>query len=186
MIDPQSANYKDVHAVLLDPSCSGSGTAATRLDHLLPSQAPPVVTPTDGAKSTAIDNENGGSVKAAETEERGGCDVGGEATTVPETEKKRVQGLVSFQTRALEHALSFPAAVRVVYSTCSVYLEENESVIDAVLPAAEAAGFSLMHALPQWHRRGVAGSYPWAEKVVRVHPTLDGMDGFFVAVFERQ
>jgi len=28
-----------VKAILLDPSCSGSGTAASRLDHLLPSKA---------------------------------------------------------------------------------------------------------------------------------------------------
>ncbi|CAH2080482.1 unnamed protein product [Thlaspi arvense] len=26
-----------VHVILLDPSCSGSGTTAIRLDHLLPS-----------------------------------------------------------------------------------------------------------------------------------------------------
>ena len=29
-----------VQAILLDPSCSGSGTASARLDHLLPSSAP--------------------------------------------------------------------------------------------------------------------------------------------------
>lgn len=29
-----------IHAILLDPSCSGSGTASARLDHLLPSSAP--------------------------------------------------------------------------------------------------------------------------------------------------
>lgn len=28
-----------IRAILLDPSCSGSGTAAQRLDHLLPSHA---------------------------------------------------------------------------------------------------------------------------------------------------
>ncbi|KAH0969808.1 hypothetical protein GBA52_028404 [Prunus armeniaca] len=30
----------EVRAILLDPSCSGSGTASARLDHLLPSSAP--------------------------------------------------------------------------------------------------------------------------------------------------
>ncbi|KAG6510714.1 hypothetical protein ZIOFF_028748 [Zingiber officinale] len=29
--------FKEVHAILLDPSCSGSGISAERLDHLLPS-----------------------------------------------------------------------------------------------------------------------------------------------------
>lgn len=147
--------------MLLDPSCSGSGTGATRLDHLLPTQA----------SNTSGDTSG---------------DIEGDAAfqTVPEAERKRVQGLAAFQTRALKHALSFTSAERVVYSTCSVYMEENEGVVAAVLPDAQAAGFSLMHALPQWHRRGVG--YPWAEKVVRVHPTLDCMDGFFVAVFHKQ
>ncbi|KAJ1423410.1 SAM-dependent methyltransferase RsmB/NOP2-type [Sesbania bispinosa] len=38
-INPKDASYSKVKAILLDPSCSGSGTAASRLDHLLPSKA---------------------------------------------------------------------------------------------------------------------------------------------------
>ncbi|XP_021738937.1 probable 28S rRNA (cytosine-C(5))-methyltransferase [Chenopodium quinoa] len=36
-IDPEDPAYSKLRAILLDPSCSGSGTAAERLDHLLPS-----------------------------------------------------------------------------------------------------------------------------------------------------
>ena len=36
-VDIEDPQYADVVGVLLDPSCSGSGTAASRLDHLLPS-----------------------------------------------------------------------------------------------------------------------------------------------------
>ncbi|XP_074276444.1 25S rRNA (cytosine-C(5))-methyltransferase NSUN5 [Silene latifolia] len=36
-INPEDQAYSKLHAILLDPSCSGSGTAAERLDHLLPS-----------------------------------------------------------------------------------------------------------------------------------------------------
>ncbi|KAL9226897.1 hypothetical protein vseg_002657 [Gypsophila vaccaria] len=36
-IDPEDPTYSKLRAILLDPSCSGSGTAAERLDHLLPS-----------------------------------------------------------------------------------------------------------------------------------------------------
>ncbi|KAK2644950.1 hypothetical protein Ddye_020145 [Dipteronia dyeriana] len=36
-LDPKDPAYSEVRAILLDPSCSGSGTAANRLDHLLPS-----------------------------------------------------------------------------------------------------------------------------------------------------
>ena len=190
-IDPQSATYRDVDAVLLDPSCSGSGTASTRLDYLLQVQGPvPSTTPQGGDHDTVASGRSCTAGVAAGRQKIEGADSAGatktaSAPSVPEAEHKRVQGLVSFQTRALRHALAFPSAVRVVYSTCSVYVEENEDVVAAVLPAAEAAGFSLMHALPQWHRRGAAGSNQWADKVVRVDPCLDGMDGFFVAVFER-
>lgn len=38
-INPKDPSYSKVKAILLDPSCSGSGTAASRLDHLLPSKA---------------------------------------------------------------------------------------------------------------------------------------------------
>ncbi|XP_027354300.1 probable 28S rRNA (cytosine-C(5))-methyltransferase isoform X1 [Abrus precatorius] len=38
-INPKDSSYSKVKAILLDPSCSGSGTAASRLDHLLPSKA---------------------------------------------------------------------------------------------------------------------------------------------------
>ncbi|KNA14460.1 hypothetical protein SOVF_107420 [Spinacia oleracea] len=38
-IDPMDPAYSELRAILLDPSCSGSGTAAERLDHLLPSHS---------------------------------------------------------------------------------------------------------------------------------------------------
>ncbi|XP_023920495.1 25S rRNA (cytosine-C(5))-methyltransferase NSUN5 isoform X2 [Quercus suber] len=37
--NPNYPSFSKVHAILLDPSCSGSGTASVRLDHLLPSNA---------------------------------------------------------------------------------------------------------------------------------------------------
>ncbi|XP_038898177.1 28S rRNA (cytosine-C(5))-methyltransferase-like isoform X1 [Benincasa hispida] len=36
-LNPKDPSLSKVRAILLDPSCSGSGTAAARLDHLLPS-----------------------------------------------------------------------------------------------------------------------------------------------------
>jgi 16S rRNA C967 or C1407 C5-methylase (RsmB/RsmF family) len=48
------------------------------------------------------------------------------------------------QEAALRHALTFPAATRVAYSTCSVHREENEDVIAAMLGDAEEAGFHLV------------------------------------------
>lgn len=37
--NPNDPSFSKVRAILLDPSCSGSGTASVRLDHLLPSYA---------------------------------------------------------------------------------------------------------------------------------------------------
>ena len=37
-VDLTSAKFAEVRGVILDPSCSGSGTAHSRMDHLLPSQ----------------------------------------------------------------------------------------------------------------------------------------------------
>ena len=36
-IDPCAEEYKEIDAILLDPSCSGSGTAFSRQDDVLPS-----------------------------------------------------------------------------------------------------------------------------------------------------
>lgn len=38
-IEPEAPEFAGVRAALLDPSCSGSGTAFTRMDYLLPSSA---------------------------------------------------------------------------------------------------------------------------------------------------
>ncbi|KAJ9538091.1 hypothetical protein OSB04_030824 [Centaurea solstitialis] len=38
-LNPEDHLYSKVRAILLDPSCSGSGTTADRLDHLLPSHS---------------------------------------------------------------------------------------------------------------------------------------------------
>lgn len=56
----------------------------------------------------------------------------------------------------MTHALSFPRAERVVYSTCSVHAEENEVVVVKALERsrAEGWGFRLKDALPAWKSRG--------------------------------
>ncbi|XP_036147414.1 28S rRNA (cytosine-C(5))-methyltransferase isoform X3 [Monomorium pharaonis] len=49
-------------------------------------------------------------------------------------ESKRLQNLQSFQVYLLRYALfNFPNVKRIIYSTCSLYPEENEEVIDEVL-----------------------------------------------------
>lgn len=154
-VDPQSDEYEGVDAVLLDPSCSGSGTSVSRMDYLLPS---------------------------AQVMAGRGIDYTDD----------RVEHLSRFQLSAIMHAMSFPRVKRLVYSTCSVYCEENERVVARALEEGRKRGFELVPCIPSWPRRGVAErgskdslSRADAEKVLRIDPLADGTDGFFVALWRR-
>ena len=103
---------------------------------------------------------------------------------LPPEETDQVTKLAAFQAKALRHALQFPGARRLAYSTCSVYAMENEEVVAGVLEEAEGLGWRLGRALPSWPRRGKK-EYAFAGEVVRVHPLEDETDGFFVALFVR-
>ncbi|XP_029655562.1 28S rRNA (cytosine-C(5))-methyltransferase-like [Octopus sinensis] len=46
--------------------------------------------------------------------------------------RTRIRSLRAFQRRILIHALSFPSVRRVIYSTCSINVEENEHVVQFV------------------------------------------------------
>jgi putative methyltransferase len=96
---------------------------------------------------------------------------------------RRVQGLCKMQLSILRRALSVPGVSQVVYSTCSVYIQENEAVVKAAL-AEFSHKFRLMKALPQWPQRGLPYLDVDSEKLVRVHP--GSMTGFFVALFGRR
>ncbi|KAM7274702.1 hypothetical protein ACFE04_016568 [Oxalis oulophora] len=145
-LNPKDPEYAKVRAILLDPSCSGSGTASERLDHLLPSHA------------------------------------GGPGMDFAELE--RLNKLASFQRKALEHALSFPAVEKVVYSTCSIHQIENEDVVNSILPFAASNGFQLATPFPQWPRRGLP-VFEGSENLLRTDPVED-KEGFFIALFVRR
>ena len=154
-VDPANQQYASVRALLLDPSCSGSGTEVNRGDIML-------------REALCDDNDDENEVDAADHD--------------------RVEKLAAFQKKALTHAFNFPEVQRVSYSTCSVYEKENEEVVRDVMGAANERGFKLVHALPAWHRRGIAIdglSESQARCLIRADPIEDDMEGFFVAVFER-
>jgi hypothetical protein len=54
-------------------------------------------------------------------------------TDTPNGVDARLEKLRAFQIAALKKAMSFPAVKHVVYSTCSIHEEENESVVTEVL-----------------------------------------------------
>ena len=141
------AGFGGVRGILLDPSCSGSGTAAARLEHLLrPGAAAAAPGPSPGLGSGPAgelqlgSGDRGGPGGGARAQERAGDDKGppavggpaGDAAGAPGGDAARLEALAQFQERALRHALTAPALRRLVYSTCSVHERENEAVIAAV------------------------------------------------------
>ena len=196
-LDPKDAKFARVRCVLLDPSCSGSGTAATRGDYLIAAARGEAVDveaislPGEDVgdldkKEKARGSEGSGSgVKTKKAKKASSRDA---APPHVAAARARVASLARFQTEALRKALSFPFAERVSYSTCSVYPAENECVVAAVLPEAKRLGFQLERALPAWPRRGLRGhglSDAEADALVRADQFEDDCEGFFVALFSR-
>ncbi|KAF7327438.1 SAM-MT-RSMB-NOP domain-containing protein [Mycena kentingensis (nom. inval.)] len=111
-----------------------------------------------------------------------------------DVEDDRLQKLASFQLMMIKHAMKFPKATRIVYSTCSVHAIENERVVRAALASeeAQAGPFCLApraEVLATWHRRGLAEemeSEEDAASVVRCSPGEDATNGFFVSCFVRE
>lgn len=95
----------------------------------------------------------------------------------------RLKSLADFQKAAILHAFTFPHVKKVVYSTCSVHVEENEDVVEFVLSQKDCA-FRLAHdIIPTWPRRGLE-KYKDHQHMIRALPQ-DGTIGFFVVMFER-
>jgi putative methyltransferase len=96
----------------------------------------------------------------------------------------RLEGLAEFQRSCVLKAMSVPSIVRVVYSTCSIYEEENENVVRAVLAANPSFRLaSREEVLPKWKKRGDGEGM---EGCIRVDPKQHGTIGFFVAVFDKK
>lgn len=71
-------------------------------------------------------------------------------------DQERIDSLASFQRRILLHALtSFPSVKTVCYSTCSIYVDENECVVDEVLNNSKdiKGNYEVVKAVPSWKPR---------------------------------
>lgn len=118
-------------------------------------------------------------------------------------DNERLNKLASFQFTIMKHALSFPKARKVVYSTCSIHPHENERVVVDLLMDAQikAQGWTLASreiVIPSWERRGWEEEFTaicegdknkcteLAGGCVRAVPKEDGGIGFFAACFVKK
>jgi len=79
--------------------------------------------------------------------------------------------------------MSFPSVKHIVYSTCSLYEEENEQVVSKVLQQSGGL-WELVKAYPEWPMRGLSTS-PVGNDCLRASLAATNSIGFFLAHFQR-
>ncbi|KAG6000784.1 hypothetical protein E4U21_005018 [Claviceps maximensis] len=206
--DPCAERFRNVGALLLDPSCSGSGIVGRDSMpqlHLPEPTAPSQQQQGCGGSSSRADSSSKRKRKLDEvqTESAGPAllrdDDGNEMVVGSEKDlSERLEALSSFQLMLLLHAFRFPSARKVTYSTCSVHAQENEHVVMAALRSdtARKMGWHILRREDQvsgmkaWPVRGLAeacgGDEAVAEGCIRTYKDDGrGVMGFFVAAFTR-
>lgn len=102
----------------------------------------------------------------------------------------RLRRLAAFQKRIISHALEFPLARTVIYSTCSVLESENEAVIAHALTCSKQ--FQVVEALPWWtnnraQEQNLVNRYDaWVGKCVHCDPATHLCRGFFLCRLDRR
>ncbi|ETN42587.1 uncharacterized protein HMPREF1541_01744 [Cyphellophora europaea CBS 101466] len=204
-LDPCDARFAKVTHLLLDPSCSGSGIVG-RAD------VPVLRLPADPRAETTSSNVTSKSKKrkrAVPLNEPAQNDEATEEQPAASAIKdpERLAKLADVQFRIVEHAMSFPLAQRITYSTCSIHGEENEAVVGRLLASAVAQrrGWQVLHrdrqppGLKSWPHRGLpleetsdhnhlqgSLSAQDLEGCIRCSAKdAEGTMGFFVVGFER-
>ncbi|KAK2630147.1 hypothetical protein QTJ16_000967 [Diplocarpon rosae] len=206
--DPNSTALKKVGALLLDPSCSGSGIIG-RDD--MPELHLPVLKSAASKAGSRTPKKNAKiSEPAPESRKRkreghdAAMDVmvddDGEVTAVSSEDelRNRLEALSKFQLELLLHAFKYPAARKITYSTCSIHAEENENVVRKALehPGIKQSGWRILkreeqlRGMKKWPVRGSldasCGNEEIAESCIRANKDDEhGTMGFFLAGFIR-
>ncbi|KAL5333284.1 S-adenosyl-L-methionine-dependent methyltransferase [Aspergillus crustosus] len=173
-LDPEDPRFESVTGLLLDPSCSGSGIIG-RDDvpqFILPTGRQPPASSKKNPQTQAQPSSQSQS-KKRKRDTYSKPEQIKETTLPPPTSENdtpteptttdRLIKLSNLQTRIVTHALSFPAATKITYSTCSIHLLENETVVQRVLESevARERGWRVMRrdeqpvGLREWGFRGV-------------------------------
>ncbi|XP_041977733.1 28S rRNA (cytosine-C(5))-methyltransferase isoform X2 [Aricia agestis] len=104
-------------------------------------------------------------------------------------EDTRMARLTSLQEKFLKHTMNaFPKAKRIVYSTCSLYPEENERVVTNVVKTSRARWRvqDVKELLKgQWNNFGSGMYGTMGARCLYAKPETDFTTGFFLAVLDR-
>jgi 25S rRNA (cytosine2278-C5)-methyltransferase len=107
-------------------------------------------------------------------------------------DEKRLWNLEALQRRMLLHAMNFKNVKRIVYSTCSIHEEENESVIRHALEM-NTKNYKLVNIFEnKWnYGRGIANDDKDKNEYhldfcIRMSFEKNFTNGFFIACFERE
>ena len=202
--NPAQPPWNNVGALLLDPSCSGSGIVGRdeTLKVVLPSRrSNELFTPSSKKrKRKAPAKSNAVVTETPEVPE----EIPISEAEAPDRLSVRLAALSTFQLKLLLHAFEFPKARKITYSTCSVHAQENEHVVVKALgsPTAKRRGWYVLRRDEQvsgmraWEVRGDLqacreimdgeGVEQIAEACIRCEKgTKEGTQGFFVAAFVR-
>ncbi|CAL9734970.1 25S rRNA (cytosine(2278)-C(5))-methyltransferase [Monosporozyma servazzii] len=180
-------NFPNVSGLILDPSCSGSGIFGRKY-------------------VDSLNRQRQLQKKQQQQQQDEEEEIPDEQEDYDKKEdlKTRLAKLSSFQFQVVKHAMGFPDAKRLVYSTCSIHAEENERVvIDLLLDKkVQEAGWRVASrdsVIPNWPRRGLVDEFKevfrdtakeeecerMADGCIRALPRDDGGIGFFAVCFER-
>jgi 25S rRNA (cytosine2278-C5)-methyltransferase len=200
---PNDEQWANVGALLLDPSCSGSGIVGR--DDGMPIVRLPSTTSTQPAPSRRSKKRKrgpGATEPSATTAIKEPDAVIEEETQSEDTPDEKLQErltkLSNFQLLIILHAFAFPSARKVTYSTCSVHATENEQVVIRALasPVAKERGWGVLKrsdqvsGMREWQRRGLLSECDddtdIADACIRCEKGgKEGTMGFFVVGFVR-